>query len=372
MSNISQPVPPVPPSPKVVVMAAEGQSADAPIVVEEKPAHKVSFWANPAVASMTGMATSLLLHATVIGIGIIFFSSDVQNAIKKLVVEEQIIIPTAELATDTPGGIPNPGMNNDNTREAAQAIDSSVTQSDSFAETKSETLSQTLTQAGAGDAAPSVIGIGGSKTGVGQGLGTGASGGGSLAKFGVPGGGGGIGPKGAVFGNGGNALRIAFICDGTGTMVGLKDTLVKRELRSTISKLTPRQQFNVIYFKNGDNAEAVDKNALIPATPQNIKRMGTFLDGLAPQGATNPIPAIEMAFKMKPQLLYILSDGEFNDLVPYADVIKRIAELNADKKTRVNTILFGERADEAEKTMKQIAKDSGGNFVFVPLDKLMQ
>jgi hypothetical protein len=368
-------MPTVPPSPKVAspkvaIMSAEGQTADAPMVVDEKPAHKGSFWANPAVASMTGMATSLLLHATLIAIGIIFFSTDVQNAIKKLVVEEQNIIPTAELATDTPGGIPNPGMNDDNTREAAQAVDSSITQSDSFAETKSETLSKTLTQTG--DAGASVIGIGGGKPTAGQGLGTGAAGGGSLAKFGVPGGGGGIGPKGAVFGNGGNAFRIAFICDGTGTMVGLKDTLVKRELRSTIGKLTPKQQFNIIYFRDGENAEAVDKNSLIPATPPNIKRMGDFLDGLAPQGQTNPIPAIEMAFKMKPQLLYILSDGEFDDLVPYADVIKRVAELNADKKTRVNTILFGDRDAQAEKTMQQIAKDSGGNFVFVPLDKLTQ
>ena len=51
-----------------------------------------------------------------------------------------------------------------------------------------------------------------------------------MAMYGVPGGGG-IGPKGPVFGHGGNARRIAFVCDASGSMINkmpvLKEQLTK-------------------------------------------------------------------------------------------------------------------------------------------------
>jgi len=345
---------------------------EVPPVEELKKKH---FWAIPIVASMTGAAASILVHLCLIIVGIVLIPP-LRQAVTNLVVQEQNVVPTAELATEQAGGIPNPGMNDEKTRSAAQNIDSSVTQSDSWSESKSETLSHTLTQGGTGDAVASTIGIGGGKTGAGTGLGTGAAGGGSLAKFGVPGGGSGIGPKGAVFGNGGNAYRIVFICDGTGTMM-TKLPLLMRELKSTISKLKPIQEYEVIFFFDGEHFASIDPTKLLPATPPNNKKTFAFLDRFAVQGKTNPIPAIEQAFRYKPQLVYFLSDGAFDDLVPYDQVVARFHELNPDKAARVNTIVFINTQDrtedlkKAEETMKKIAADSGGNFVLVDPMKLL-
>lgn len=356
-SNIPNP-PPVPPvldEPSVSTTETES---------EELP--HGGFWTNPMVASITGAATSILIHAAIIIAGLLLIP-DVRDLVTDLVVsEEQTIIPTAELATEQPGGIPNPGMNSDATRAAAQMVDASVTQSDAFNQERSESLDAALS---IGNPTESSMPIGaGIKTG------GGLAGGGRLAAFGAPGGGAGIGPKGAVFGNGGNAYRIVFICDGTGTMIGLKQALLIRELNSTVAKLKPVQEFNVIFFSedNGNFVMAVDPNKLMPATPANIRRTAEWLSRFSFRGSTNPIPAIEMAFRQKPQLIYLLSDGEFDNLVSYDEVIKTVERLNPDKKVKVNTILFGDRDLRAEQALKKIADDNGGRMVYVSLDSLQK
>ncbi len=358
MSSSTPPMPPVPKLDQPVMQAPPGAE-------EHEEAPHGGFWSNPMVASVTGAATSIVLHAAIL-IGGLLLIPDVRKMVTDLVVvEEQNIIPTAELATEQPGGIPNPGMNSDATRAAAQMADASVTQSDAFNESKSDNLTDTLAQ---GNPSESSMPIGtGPKSG-------GLSGGGKLAKFGAPGGGAGIGPKGAVFGNGGNAYKIVFVCDGTGTMLGLKQNLLIRELNSTISKLKPIQEFNVIFFNEdkGVFVTAVDMQKLMPATPPNIRKTSDWLGKFSVRGSTNPIPAIELAFKQKPQLMYVLSDGEFDNLVSYDEVIKTVATLNSDKKVKVNTIMFGDRDPRAEQALKKIADDNGGRMIFVSLEALQR
>ncbi|MGC4030684.1 MAG: hypothetical protein QM754_02895 [Tepidisphaeraceae bacterium] len=320
---------------------------------------------------------SIFVHASLIVLGLLLIPQ-VRDFVSGKKVAEQTIVPTAELATEQVGGIPNPGMNLDRNRAAAQNVDASVTQSDAWAQQRSATLDTQLL-GGSGDGTPTQIGIGGGRAS-GSGLGNGVAGGGGLAKFGVPGGGSGIGPKGAVFGNGGNAYRIVFVCDGTGGMFdGRKLPLLMRELQATIAKLKPKQSYNVIFFREGDrpineSVVAVDRTQLLPAIPANNQKTSQFLSKLICSGKTKPIPAVELAFKLKPQLIYFLSDGAFDDLDTYDEVTARFRELNKDKSVRVNTIVFGKDDDtsealkQAKDTMKTIAKDNGGNFLAVDPD----
>ena len=116
-----------------------------------------------------------------------------------------------------------------------------------------------------GDSTDSVIEMGpGGGFNRGKGLlgdaaGSGASDSGAVKMFGAPGGGG-LGPKGPVFGNGGNARRITFVCDATGTMLPKMEAL-KVELSKVVHDLKPIQAFNVIFFHE-EGAYALDRNAL--------------------------------------------------------------------------------------------------------------
>jgi hypothetical protein len=203
----------------------------------------------------------------------------------------------------------------------------------------------------------------GQGSGRGSGTGTGA---GALAPFGAPGGGG-LGPKSRFMGVGGNARTVVFVCDASGSMIQTFSSL-KAELTKAVTNLKSIQGFNIVFFQD-EKAASMDTNGgLVLATPENKKKAFTFLEDISTSGTTNPIPGLEIAFKAKPQLIYLLTDADFPD---NAAVERTIARLNATKQTKINTIAFisGDAGDELTQgfkdLMKKIAQDNGGQFKIV-------
>ncbi|MGB7161492.1 MAG: hypothetical protein WBD40_25760, partial [Tepidisphaeraceae bacterium] len=192
---------------------------------------------------------------------------------------------------------------------------------------------------------------------------------GQIAPFGVPGGGGGIGPKANFVGISGNARRVVYVCDATGTMLGLKFKLLQKQLYKAMDILKPIQGFNVIFFKGGDSdAEWSNPFAeeLVVANPQNKQKVRGFIETFQVVGkGTNPLPALRLAFAQKPQLVYFLTDGEFNNVVGYDQVLAEVRKLNADKSVKVNTIAFMSEDEKAEQALQTMARENGGRFVKV-------
>ena len=228
---------------------------------------------------------------------------------------------------------------------------------------------------GDGDSADSVIGLGpgggfgqrqsGLGAGQGNGPGTGqGDGGGPVAPFGPPGGA--LSPNNPIFGRP-SAHRITFVCDASGSMLNKMGTL-KHQLSQAVQNLGLNQSFGIVFFQD-ENYAALDPNLLM-ATPENKIRAEKFLDDVIPKGQTKPIPGIELAFKQKPELIYILTDGDFPD---NEAVLKRIRELNRDKKVKVNTIAFVSDTDTDTAFMdllKQIAKENNGVYKHVAENEL--
>lgn len=166
------------------------------------------------------------------------------------------------------------------------------------------------------------------------------------------------------------ASRVVFLCDATGTMTGLKFDLLKQQLIKALPK-KPTTSFNIVFFGQ-DKTQAIDKSQLLPATPQNRKKAVEFLAKASTGGSTNPLPGLEQAFALKPEVIWLLSDGEFDNLVSYEEVMRTIEKLNKNNEVRVYTILFGDRDERAEKTLKKIAADNGGTFRFVTTEELLK
>jgi hypothetical protein len=341
-------------------------------------AHEIGFWQKPAMVNAVSFGTSLLIHVAVIVVGIATAEAVRQIA---TVVKEQIIIPDATIVENAPvGGIPNPGLGGDPTREAAQDQFADVVASgESWSEKPSQSLSTSLMGGGAGDgASDSVIGVGaggrygtGGGSGSGQGTGVGAGtgdGGGAISPFGVPGGGGGIGPKSPFMGISGNARIVAYVCDASGSMVGKFD-LLKYEIRKAVDSLKAIQAFDVIFFQERGASDS-GHGQLMMANPESKRRTYQFLDEYSLAPDSDPIPGLQLAFKLKPQLVYLLTDGEFPD---NAAVLAELRRLNAKKETKINTIAFANPTDqnaEYVKVLKQIAEENGGIFKFVTAEDL--
>ncbi len=70
--------------------------------------------------------------------------------------------------------------------------------------------------------------------------------------------------------------------------------------------------------------------------------------------------------------MYFLTDGEFNNLVSYQEVVAEVARLNQGRKVRVNTISFGSHDAEAEEVLKRVAQENGGMYKRVAEEDLTQ
>lgn len=365
--------PPPPTDDALEAAAAQEQQPDADAMAELAAANQqLSFAQQPMVQNVLPFVTSVAVHVGILLIAWVLW--DNREAITR-VIEEQIIVPEAAIVEGADvGGIPNPGLGGDPTRAAAQDITADVAASDSWADRPSETLQANLMGGGESEqTSDTIIGLGAAGTASdvrapGQGGGAG-DGTGQVAPFGVPGGGGGIGPRANFVGISGNARRVVYVCDATGTMLGLKFKLLQKQLYKAIDILKPIQGFNVIFFKGGDSdAEWSNPFAdeLVVANPANKQKVRQFIDQFQVVGrGTNPLPALRAAFAQKPQLVYFLTDGEFDNVVGYEQVLAEVRKLNADKSVKVNTIAFISNDEKAEQALQKMASENGGRFVKV-------
>jgi DNA-directed RNA polymerase subunit RPC12/RpoP len=190
-----------------------------------------------------------------------------------------------------------------------------------------------------------VIGVGGGGKEIGgfEGLGSGRG------FFGAGGGGGGGGDV-------DESARIVYVVDRSGSMTDSID-FVKWELKRSIGELSEAKEFHVIFYSSGPPVEMPTRR-LVNATERNKQLAYEFIDGVIAQGETDPSKALERAFDCKPELIYLLTDGEFDRAI-----IDQVKRLNVGAKVTVHTIGFLYKTGET--VLKQIAEDSHGNYKFV-------
>jgi len=338
---------------------------------EEEEYQQRSFWQIPFVQDVLPFVTSLVIHLGILGLGWLTYETVkvVMEASKEpVIIPSEVMVDNAEV-----GGIPHPGLGGDETRDAAQDKIKDVPQESSgIAEKLSPTLVMQQQGGGAGDDNDPTIAIGASSGAFGKGSGAGSGtgdkmgggtgdGSGALAPFGVPGGGGGIGPKSPFMGVSGNAMKVVYLCDSSGSMMTKFDTL-RQELQKAVDGLRPVQAFDIIFFSE-DSYIAYDKQ-LMQAVPENKRKAYEFLEKTFCRGSSDPIPGLRAAFATNPQLIYMLTDGDFPN---NNAVIEEIRKLNQGRqqKVKINTIAFGDRGEDYEKMLKQVADENGGMFKFV-------
>ena len=181
------------------------------------------------------------------------------------------------------------------------------------------------------------------------------------------------GIRATMYGTGGNARKLAYIIDASGSLI---DTLpfVIEELKRSISALSEKQSFTVIFFQ-GESAIEVPPVGLNPADAEHKQQVVRWVDmdsgHIIPAGQSNPVEALRVALKYKPQLIFLLSDnitGQGQYELNQRRLLDEITKANSAN-TKINTIQFLYPDPLAKiglkPTMQQISDSTGGIYKFI-------
>jgi hypothetical protein len=157
------------------------------------------------------------------------------------------------------------------------------------------------------------------------------------------------------FGVEGKGSKIVYVVDMSGSMVGYRFDKAREELVASVLRLHRDQSFCVLLFHSAMVAPMdVKLMRAQSAAKNNLRR--TLMQVQAFDG-TDPTNAIQAAISLRPDVIYVLSDGEFEN-----GTTDRVTEMNRNSGIVINTIGFQIDAN----TLRQVAKENRGEYRFVP------
>ena len=168
----------------------------------------------------------------------------------------------------------------------------------------------------------------------------------------------------SFFGSSGeeDTSSVIFVVDRSVSMEGERLKTAKEELLRSIRRLTVANMFNVIFFSD-DQAHHACWPKMVLATTERKNQAYAFIEKTHAHGGTEPASALEQAIRSRPDLVFLLTDGEIYDK-SIIDKVKELVIQNArGKKIRINTIAFKDRG--GERMLRKIAAQNGGKYRFV-------
>jgi len=119
------------------------------------------------------------------------------------------------------------------------------------------------------------------------------------------------------FGTYASGQRFVFIIDSSRSMLeGRRWATARRELVRALQSLSPDQEFFVIGFDSTAKpmfGQFPPNSKFLHPTESNIDRLNRWVGTILHGGATLPASSIGIALRMKPDAIFLLSDGEIQD-----------------------------------------------------------
>jgi hypothetical protein len=167
-------------------------------------------------------------------------------------------------------------------------------------------------------------------------------------------------PSGATFfGVKAEGKSFAFVVDTSGSMsANMRYMRCREELLRSVGGLHYRQKYFIVFFNH--TIFPMPERQLVEARPNQLRQTMAWITGAVPTGFTDPWPGLLMAVRMKPDAIYLLTDGEFDTGV----IEKVIAAQPQSKKIPIHTIAFESQA--GEQTLQTISRVTGGTYRYVP------
>jgi hypothetical protein len=177
-----------------------------------------------------------------------------------------------------------------------------------------------------------------------------------------------------VFGVSGVGYKFVYVFDRSGSMDGHGGAPLasaKRELVHSLRELEKTHQFQIIFYNENPRifAPSGGEGRLAFGTEQNKRLAERFVGGITADGATQHEEALTMALRMRPDVIFFLTDADEPSLS--AKQLARIAQQNHG--TSINAIEFGYGPQgDSNNFLVRMARQNGGQHVYVDVSQLLQ
>jgi hypothetical protein len=176
----------------------------------------------------------------------------------------------------------------------------------------------------------------------------------------------------------GGGNHFVYLVDSSNSMRNFNEA--RAELLRSVDALQPDQRFYVVFYDQNPThmrisaADEDDASSML-ATPENKLVLRRWAMTIRQEKGKSPVETLRFAFGLEPDVIFLLSDGEFS-----AETEEVIRELNQRENlfgesqlaTIIHTIRYpgyapGE-ATKAEAQMRRIASENGGQYRNIVLE----
>ncbi|MBC8203021.1 MAG: hypothetical protein H8E91_04250 [Planctomycetes bacterium] len=178
-----------------------------------------------------------------------------------------------------------------------------------------------------------------------------------------------------------SARNIVYVVDASGSMLMHLSDVVKG-LEQSLFDLHKKQTFAILFFQKDQVIAVPPANRLVPANVKNIQNAMRWIqsgDNVITVGKSNPVKAIARALRLKPDLVYLLSEnirgaGQYEvspeELLASLDSMNPVDSRNGRRRVRINCIEF--LTSDPANTMRRIAEIHGGidGYTFIDRSKV--
>ena len=168
----------------------------------------------------------------------------------------------------------------------------------------------------------------------------------------------------SFFGIRDTGTHFVYVLDASASMGGNSIRAAKSELIASLEALEATQQFQVIFYNTSPREltlRGAEKASLYWATSiiKTLARQEVGSVGTA--GGTDHMPALELALKLKPDVIFFLTDADDPLRPGQRDKLKR----RNNGRARIHCIQFGQDAELRGTTndfLRQLAHENGGTY----------
>lgn len=173
-----------------------------------------------------------------------------------------------------------------------------------------------------------------------------------------------------------NARDIVYVIDASGSMIRSLQIVVE-ELARSLDRLSDEQRFSIIFFQRNEAIMVPPPNRLRPANEQaKIDALRWIRDSVIPAGRSNPLPALQSALDMQPDVIFLLSEnitGSGQWEIDQSELLAELERLNPPdpetgrRRTQINCVQFLD--PDPLDTLRKIAETHGGSNGYRFLDR---